>query len=421
MNELDSEVIIGQLLNLGLTQTEDETKADLIIFNTCSIRDLAERKVMGKLGQLGRKKKKSLIGVMGCMARAKKESLLKKFPHIDFVLGPNNITDLQDSIKKALTNQKTLKTEDKYEDNLNYLIAKRNNPYKAYVSIIKGCNKFCTYCVVPHLRGRETSRPSDEILLECKALAEKGYKEIILLGQNVNSYGKDFISKNYLFHDLLNDIDKINGIERIRFMTSHPIDITIELMHAVRDIPSVCEFVHFPLQAGSNRILKKMHRIYTKEEYFDKVATLKELIPNIKIGTDIIVGFPTETEDDFLQTIEAFQKIRFSLAYIFAYSKRKNTAAYRFIDDVSEDTKQQRLQTLLSLHDQITKEDKQKEIGSIKEVLVERLNKDNLTLKGKTRCHEKVIFKGNLHLLGTTQKVKLEKFNHQTFLGTLCS
>jgi len=259
MNELDTEIMAGQLQKRGLLPVLEEEEADLLIFNTCSIRDLAERKVMGKLGRLGKEgKKNSIIGVTGCMAMAKRESLFRKFPHLDFVVGTNNITDLGNVLDEVLyTNRQVVKTDDRFEENLDYLIAVRDNPLKAHVSIIRGCDKFCTYCVVPYTRGEEVSRPPESIVEECKKLVAQGFKEITLLGQNVNSYGKDKPEWNCLFHDLLYRLDAIPGMTRIRFMTSHPIDITEELMRAIRDLPSLCEFVHFPLQAGSNRILKK--------------------------------------------------------------------------------------------------------------------------------------------------------------------
>ncbi len=324
MNELDSEIMVGQLEKRGLKRIDEEENADLLLFNTCSIRDLAERKVMGKLGQLGRSKKKSIIGVTGCMAMAKKETLFRKLPHVDFVIGTNNITDLNSVLDEVLeTGRQTIRTDDQFEENLDYLVAKRDDPVKAYVSIIRGCDKFCTYCVVPYTRGQEVSRSPESIEEECRQLVSKGYKEITLLGQNVNSYGKDKPEWNCLFHDLLYRLDKIKGLERVRFMTSHPVDITRELMEAIRDLPSLCEFVHFPLQAGSTRILKKMHRIYTLEQYLEKVALLREIVPKVALGTDIIVGFPTETEEEFQETFNMFKQIEFSVAFIFAYSARK--------------------------------------------------------------------------------------------------
>lgn len=421
MNELDTEIMVGQLLKRGLSRIDDETEADLLIFNTCSIRDLAERKVMGKIGQLGRSKtKRPIIGVTGCMAMAKKESLFRKLPHIDFIIGTNNISDLNEVLDEVLQTEKhVLRTTDQFEENLDYLIAKRDDPVKAFVSIIRGCDKFCTYCVVPYTRGQEVSRPPESILEECRGLVANGYKEITLLGQNVNSYGKDKPEWNCLFHDLLYQLDKIPGLERVRFMTSHPVDITLELMQAIRDLPSLCEFVHFPIQAGSNRILKKMHRIYTVEQYLEKVALLRSIVPNVSLGTDIIVGFPTETEEEFQMTYDIFKQIRYSVAFIFAYSARKGTPAFRWKDDIAEEVKQERLQRLLGLHEQICTEERTALLGSEIEVLVERRNRDEKHLKGRTRCWKNVLFTGDDSLIGTLQTVKVKGFNHQTLIGDL--
>ncbi|HSX12123.1 MAG TPA: tRNA (N6-isopentenyl adenosine(37)-C2)-methylthiotransferase MiaB [Rhabdochlamydiaceae bacterium] len=421
MNELDSEIMVGALEKRGLARVEEEENADLLLFNTCSIRDLAERKVMGKLGQLGRSsKRKSIIGVTGCMAMAKKESLFRKLPHIDFIIGTNNISDLDSVLDEVMeTGRQTIRTDSQFEENLNYLDAKRDDPVKAQVSIIRGCDKFCTYCVVPYTRGQEVSRPPEDIEKECRLLVDKGYKEITLLGQNVNSYGKDKPEWACLFHDLLYKLDKIPGLERVRFMTSHPCDITVELMHAIHDLPSLCEFVHFPLQAGSSRILRKMHRIYTLEDYFNKVELLRKIVPGVSLGTDIIVGFPTETEEEFQMTYDAFKQIRFSVAFIFAYSARKGTPAFRWKDDVPEEVKQERLQRLMDLYQQMASEERAQMIGQEIEVLVERRNRDEKQLKGRTRCWKKVIFPGDESLIGTLQTIKISGYNNQTLLGSL--
>ncbi len=419
MNELDSEIMVGQLEKRGLKRTQQEDEADLLIFNTCSIRDLAERKVMGKLGQLGKARiKRSIIGVTGCMAMAKKESIFRKLPHVDFVIGTNNISDLNCVLDEVLeTGRQTIRTQDEFEENLDYLVAKRDDPYKALVSIIRGCDKFCTYCVVPYTRGGEVSRPPESIEEECKKLVDAGYKEITLLGQNVNSYGKDKPEWNCLFHDLLYRLDKIEGLKRIRFMTSHPVDITVQLMEAIRDLPSMCEFVHFPVQAGSSRILKKMHRIYTIEQYLEKVDLLRQIVPRVSLGTDIIVGFPTETEEEFQMTYDIFKKIRYSVAFIFAYSARKGTPAFRWKDDVPEEVKQERLQRLLTLHEEICAEERQTLLGQEFEVLVDGHYKDDKMLKGRTRCWKKVVFEGPSALFGTLQTVKVHSYNNQTLLA----
>ncbi len=421
MNELDTEIMVGLLENRGLQRIQDENVADLLIFNTCSIRDLAERKVMGKLGKLGRsKQKKAIIGVTGCMANAKKETLFHKLSHVDFVLGTNNIHDLGNVLDEVISSgHQTIRTDDKFTFELDYLSAKRNDKVKAFVSIIRGCDKFCTYCVVPYTRGPESSRSPDNIIEECKKLVDQGYKEVILLGQNVNSYGKDQPEWNCLFHDLLYRIDKETGIKRIRFMTSHPVDITKELMEALRDIPSMCDFVHFPLQAGSNRILRKMHRIYSLEQYLEKVRMLREIVPNVSLGTDIIVGFPTETEEEFMMTYNIMKEIEFSVAFLFAYSPRKGTPAMRWKDDIPEEVKQDRLQRLIAMQDEIYAKQRQEMLGETVEILVESRNsKDDSHLKGRTSSWKKVIFPGGDELIGTFQKVEVHSYSHQTLIGS---
>lgn len=422
MNELDTEVMVGILENRGMARSQDETDADLLIYNTCSIRDLAERKVMGKLGKLGNTpQRNAIIGVTGCMANAKKDSLFHKIPHIDFVLGTNNIHDLNQVLDDVLSSGKqTVRTDGEFKFELDYLSAKRDDKVKAYVSIIRGCDKFCTYCVVPYTRGPEVSRTPESIIEECKQLANQGYKEITLLGQNVNSYGKDKPEWNCLFHDLLYKIDNIPGIERVRFMTSHPVDITKELMEAIRDLRTVCEFVHFPLQAGSNRILKKMHRIYTVEQYLEKVQMLKEFVPDIALGTDIIVGFPTETEEEFEETYRLLKEIEYSVAFLFSYSPRKGTPAMRWKDDITEEVKAARLQKLIELQDGLYAKQRQKFLGQEVEVLVEKLStKDSSLLKARTRCWKNVVFPGTEAQIGTLQRVNIHSYSHQTLLGEL--
>jgi len=420
MNELDSEVMMGILEKRGLKQIQDEKEADLLIFNTCSIRDLAERKVMGKLGQLGRsaKMRERVIGVTGCMANAKKETLLRKLPHIDFVLGTNNIHDLDCVLNEIQeSRQQSVRTEDQFSQELDYTVAKRLDKYKAYVSIIRGCDKYCTYCVVPYTRGKEVSRGLDSIVDECRQLVNKGYKEITLLGQNVNSYGKDQPEWQVRFCDLLYQLDKIAGLGRVRFLTSHPVDITKELMQAIGTLDSLCEHVHFPLQAGSSRILKKMHRIYTKEQYFEKVAMLREYAPNVTLGTDMIVGFPTETEEEFMETYRAMEEIEYGNAFLYTYSPRQNTPAKRWLDDVPHEVKQDRHKRLLALHNRIAGKLMQQMLGTKVEVLVERRSKDQKYLKGVTRCWRNVIFEGPDHLIGTLVTIELHSYSHHTLIG----
>lgn len=421
MNENDTEIMVGQLEARGLTRIQDETHADLLIYNTCSIRDLAERKVMGKLGLIGKSPQRdAVIGVTGCMANAKKEAIFQKLPHVDFVLGTNNIHDLNAVLDDVVSSGKqVIRTDEQFSQDLDYLATKRDDKVKAYVTIIRGCDKFCTYCVVPYTRGPEVSRSPESILEECTKLVANGYKELILLGQNVNSYGKDKPEWNCHFHDLLYRLDKLPGLERVRFMTSHPVDITPELMLAIRDLRTACEFVHFPLQAGSSRILKKMHRIYTIEQYMEKVHQLRELVPNVTLGTDIIVGFPTETEEEFQMTYDKLKEIEYDLAYLFAYSPRKGTPAMRWVDDIPEEVKNERLQRLLHLQEGINAKQRQALLGQEVEVLVECLNfKDSHLVKGRTRCWKNVLFPGNKDLIGTLQKVKIHSYNSQTLIAT---
>lgn len=432
MNELDSEVMEGILQKRGMKAAGDEEEADLLIFNTCSIRDLAERKAMGKIGQLSRQKGEKLIGVTGCMANNKKETLFRKLPAIDFVLGTNNIHQLSSVLDEALlTRSRVQKTDPSFYEELDYAGAKRKSATSAYVSIIRGCDKYCTYCIVPYTRGPEVSRSLDSILDEVEKLAQSGVKEVTLLGQNVNSYGKDLdgkgSSKSVRFHDLLEKIDAIEGIERIRFMTSHPVDITKELMLAVRDLPSLCEFVHFPIQAGSERILKKMHRIYTLEEYLEKVRLFRDIVPHVSLGTDIIVGFPTETDAEFEETYRIFEEIDYHVAFIFAYSERKGAPAARWRDDIPEEVKQERLQRLLELHQRQQEAHRRALLGKEVELLVEKVNsKDGFSLQGRTRCWKNMLLtppkrieENPSSMVGSIVRARVDSFHHQTLKGHL--
>jgi tRNA-2-methylthio-N6-dimethylallyladenosine synthase len=421
MNELDSEVMRGMLERRGLTRVDDEETADLLLFNTCSVRDLAERKVFGKIGRLNRTRtNRPIIGIAGCMASAKKERLLEKLPHIDFVLGTNNIHCLNEVLDEVLSSgARVAKADPVFCQELDYQGAHRDNSVSACISIIRGCNKHCTYCIVPFARGPEVSRPIDDIVAECIFLVDKGYREVTLLGQNVNSYGKDHLEWNVRFHDLLARLDAIPSLSRIRFLTSHPVDISRELMEAVRDLPSVCEYVHFPLQAGSNRILKKMHRMYTREEYEEKVLELRSIVPNVALGTDIIVGFPTETDEEFDETKRAVEQMRFSTAFFFAYSPRKGTPASRWADDIPQEVKENRLQQLLVSQDIVSHNEMKSLLGQTVDVLIENKSiKDGSMLKGRTRSWKNVVFAGSPSLIGTVQHVTLLSFTNQTYIGS---
>ncbi len=421
MNELDSEIVAGMLEQRGYCRSDDEKSADIIIFNTCSVRDLAERKVLGKMGQLMiSRRDRPFFGLMGCMATTKKETLFEKLPELDFVVGPNNIHEIAEVIEQVIQNKGAIaKMEEQFSTNPDYSLASRNDHLKAYVSIIRGCNKFCSYCIVPYARGREVSRHPNDIVQECRLLVDKGYKEVVLLGQNVNSYGKDHPDWGCLFPELLERLDDIEGLLRIRFMTSHPVDITVALMEAIRDFPSVCEFVHFPLQSGSDRILTMMNRKYSVTEYREKVHMLRNIVPNVALGTDIIVGFPTESEDEFLATMTMMEEIRYSTTFLFMYSPRKGTVASKHDDDIPKEEKKLRHHRLMALQDGIYQERYKRFVNTTVEVLVEsQSERDPSLLKGRTRQWDAVIFPGNDKSIGTLQKVAIESHSHQTLIGT---
>lgn len=322
MNEHDSEKISGMLTSIGYEETDDEKSADLVIFNTCLIRENAELKVFGKLGEvkgLKRNKPDMLVAVCGCMMQKQeiREKLLKKFSFVDIIFGTNTIHELPLLIYNVEINKrKSMGIVDNTESIYENMPKQRKFKYKALVNITYGCNNFCTYCVVPYVRGREKSREPDEIIDEIKTLAEDGCKEVTLLGQNVNSYGSN-LDKRVTFAELLYEINKIEGIERIRFMTSHPKDLTDDLIKAIKECDKVCNHVHLPVQSGSNDVLKRMNRKYTREHYLNLVEKLKKAVPDIAITTDIIVGFPGETEEDFLDTIDIVKRLSMILLLLF--------------------------------------------------------------------------------------------------------
>ena len=375
MNELDSEVMAGILERRGLVRTQEEAAADLLMFNTCSIRDLAERKVMGKLGLLGRTQQKDrLIGVTGCMANAKKEKLFTKLPHIDFVVGTNNIHNLDEVLDQVLSGERQqLRTDPRFQHELDYVGAARKEGKTAFVSIIRGCNKFCTYCVVPYTRGPEVSRTPASIVEEVQRLADEGFKEITLLGQNVNSYGKN--QNLCSFTELLAMINEIYGLLRIRFTTSHPKDLGTDLISGFKDIRKLCSHIHLPVQSGSNRILKRMNRNYTREQYLDKVAELRDTCPQIAITTDIIVGLPGETETDFEQTLQLVEMVEFDGLFAFQYSDRPPAPAVHLPDKISTSIISNRLQVILAFQDQLNRSKNQQLIGSTQWVLTDGLSK----------------------------------------------
>jgi tRNA-2-methylthio-N6-dimethylallyladenosine synthase len=393
MNVHDTEKMYGVLLHSGYQRTESLHAADLIILNTCSIRQKAEQKFYSELGRLKSYKKirsDIRIAVAGCIAQQEGNNLFKKAPHVDYVFGPQNIHVLR-SIAGKRPPYSAL--EENPDIELHDLPAERDDGITAWISIMYGCNNFCSYCVVPYTRGRERSRPSENIYAEVSQLAEKGCREITLLGQNVNSYASDVD-----FPGLLKKLDGIDGIKRIRFVTSHPKDLSLGLIHAIADLPKVCENIHLPLQSGSDAILMRMNRGYTYEGYVHKIGALKNVIPGISITSDIIAGFPGESADDHMQTIRALQEICFDGIFAFMFSSRPHTGAAAYENQIPEDIRLQRLSEILKLQDEITLRKNKALEGSVQQILIEGTSEtDKQRIMGKTRTNKIVtILKTNI-------------------------
>lgn len=425
MNEHDSEKISWILENMGYTWTDNKEESDFIIYNTCLVRENAELRVYGQLGSLKglkREKPELIIGVCGCMMQREdvRKVILSKHKHVDIIFGTNNIHKLPQLINRYEQTGNTV--VDIVEDSreiVEGIEANRIYPYKAFVNIMYGCNNFCTYCIVPYTRGREKSREPENIIKEVENLARSGYKEVTLLGQNVNSYGKT-LDKNYSFAKLLEQINKIEGIERIRFMTSHPKDLSEELIEAMTKLDKVCEHLHLPVQSGSNAVLKAMNRNYTKENYLLLIDKIKKAIPNIAISTDIIVGFPGETEEDFNETLDLVEKVRYDSAFTFLYSVREGTIAANMENQIPDDIKHERFQRLLDTLYPIFYENNLEYMDKTVEVLVEDISKnDPSVLTGRTRTGKLIHFKGEKDLIGQLVNVKIIKAKSFTLEGLL--
>lgn len=425
MNEHDSEVLFGLLTEMGYVKTLLEEEADLILLNTCCIREKAESKVLSHLGEMRKLKQNNpqlIIGVCGCMTQQKgmAEKLHSSAPHVQLIFGTHNLHKLPQFIdhifQENAVQYEVLEHELAIEEGLP---AFREYPFKALVNIIYGCNNFCTYCIVPYVRGRERSRQIEQIVAEVQGLIEDGVTEITLLGQNVNSYGKD-LQDGTSFARLLERLNTLEGLKRIRFMTSHPKDLTDEMIAAIAQCDKVCRHIHLPVQSGSTRILKLMNRGYTKEDYLTLIDKIRQAIPDAAITTDIIVGFPGETEEDFLETVDLVQQVAFDSAFSFVYSKREGTPAARFADNATLEEKKERLQRLnetLSVYSKVIND---RYLGQTVEVLVEGLSKNNdQMLSGKTESNKTVIFAGSPSLIG--QYVDIEITDAQTWIlkGTL--
>ncbi|NLJ99494.1 MAG: tRNA (N6-isopentenyl adenosine(37)-C2)-methylthiotransferase MiaB [Tissierellia bacterium] len=423
MNEHDSEKISWLLENMGYEWIDDKEESDLIIYNTCLVRENAELRVYGQLGALKNIKNKNpnlIIGVCGCMMQREevRNIILTKYKHVDIIFGTNNIHKLPQLIDRYEQTNKTV--VDIIEDDreiVENIDASRKYSFKAFVNIMYGCNNFCTYCIVPYARGREKSREPENILKEIRKLAANGYKEVTLLGQNVNSYGKT-LGYDYSFAKLLKEVNKIDGIERIRFMTSHPKDLSDELIWSIANLDKVCEQLHLPVQSGSNKVLKAMNRKYTKEEYMKLIQKIKDAVPNIAISTDIIVGFPGETEEDFNQTLELVKAVRYDSAFTFLYSIREGTVAANMENQIDDKIKHDRFQKLLDTLYPIFYEENLKYKDKIVEVLVEEISKNNdKVLTGRTRTGKLIHFEGNKDLIGELVNVKITEIKSFTLEG----
>jgi len=414
MNEYDSELMSGLLNNEDIEKTKDPNDADIIIFNTCCVRERAEEKVFGRLGQLKKLKNKNpdlIIAVGGCIPQQKDvaEDIARRFPYVDIIFGTYNIDQLPDMISKVIRDRHTIvNVLEKEGEIIEGLPVNREDKIKAWVPVTHGCNNFCSYCIVPYVRGRERSRTVKEILREVEILGEKGYKEVTLLGQNVNSYGKDF-NKKIEFADLLYILNDVKGIERIRFITSHPKDLSDNLIRAISECDKVCEHIHLPIQSGSNKILGLMNRHYTVEHFEELVYKVRKEIPNSSITTDIIVGFPGETKGDYQETLKTLKKLRFDSAFTFLYSKRKGTPASIMQGHVDDNTKKQRLYQLMDAQKSITNEKNNRLLGETLEVLIENVEKKaSNKLMGRSRTNKIVYTNGDPEMVGQIVDVKID-------------
>ena len=411
-NEADGEVISGILEFLGYTKADEPEKADVILLNTCAVRENAEEKVFGEIGALKKLKTTNpdvIFGVCGCMAQQEHivDKILKSYPQVDLVFGTHNINRLPLLLKDALLNKERVVEvfSDKSEIHENLPVVRGNN-LKAWVNIMYGCDKFCTYCIVPYTRGKERSRLMEDILSEVKDLKEKGFKEITLLGQNVNAYGKD-LDKGYDFATLLREVSK-TGIERIRFVTSHPWNFTSEMVDAIASYDNIMPYIHLPIQSGDDEILRKMGRRYTYEEYKKLYNELREKVKNCSITTDIIVGFPGETEEQFANTLKAVKELEYDSAYTFIYSPRVGTPAAKMEDNVTEEEKKKRFNALVEVVGESAKKRNDAYVGKTLKVLVEGYSKKNKNiLSGYSEENKLVNFKGNEDMIGKIVDVKI--------------
>jgi tRNA-2-methylthio-N6-dimethylallyladenosine synthase len=423
MNEEDSEKLSGMLIPVGYTRTTDKATADIIIFNTCCVRENAEQKVDGNIGALKTMKKenpKLVIAVIGCMMQqdGMAKHIITKFPFVDIIIGTHNAHKFPEYLKRIQNGDSSIvEIWDKEEKIIEGIPIDRQSNIKGFVTIMYGCNNFCTYCIVPYVRGRERSRNPEDIINEIITMVGQGYKEITLLGQNVNSYGKG-LSPAINFAELLRRINEIENLERIRFMTSHPKDLSDEVIEVIAKSDKLCEQIHLPVQSGSSSLLKKMNRHYDRQQYLDLIKKIRNTIPNVGLSTDIIVGFPGETEEDFAETLSLMEEVRFNLAFTYLYSKRKGTPADEMLEQVPEDVKHERFNRLVEVVNRNCAERNKECVGKIVEVLIEGYSKnDKNRLAGRTRNGKLVNFEGNHKAIGDLVSVLITDAHSFSLIG----
>lgn len=429
MNARDSEKLLGILEQIGYVATESED-ADFVLYNTCTVRENANLRVYGRLGQLGASKKKNphkMIALCGCMMQEKEvvEKIKKSYRYVDLIFGTHNIFKLAELVSACLEEREKEKHKmviDVWEDTdqiVEDLPVERKYPFKSGVNIMFGCNNFCSYCIVPYVRGRERSRKPEEIIKEIKNLVADGVVEVMLLGQNVNSYGKN-LETPMTFAELLKEVEKIEGLKRIRFMTSHPKDLSDELIEVMAHSEKICRHLHLPLQSGSSRILKVMNRRYTKEQYLALAEKIKKAVPGISLTTDIIVGFPGETEEDFEETLDVVRKVRFDSAFTFIYSKRTGTPAASMEDQVPEDVVKERFDRLLKEVQDISAQVCGRDEHTVQDVLVEEADSHQPGfVTGRLSNNTVVHFPGDLSLIGKIVPVRLDESKGFYYMGTM--
>jgi tRNA-2-methylthio-N6-dimethylallyladenosine synthase len=419
MNEHDSERMKGMLGSLGYEEADERDEADLILFNTCSIRESADSRFIAHLGQAKRLKSddpERIVGVGGCWAQSVKDEVFERFPFVDVAFGPGQIHRLAEFLAQdSLTAQGYFE----FEDFSGHLPAKREREFQAWVQISQGCNCVCSYCIVPSTRGREASRDPDELLREIEGLASDGVREVTLLGQNVNSYGRDLPKERRIrFSDLLARVDGVDGVERIRYTSPHPKDMREDVIRAHAELAALCEHIHLPLQSGSSRILKAMRRTYNRERYLDRVALIREHVPDCALTTDIIVGFPGETEDDFAATLEVVGEVGYDGAFTFIFSPRRGTEAATLPDQVPHPVKRERMERLVEVVQRRARERGRRFVGRTMEVLVEGPSRtDSTRLRGRTRHNKTVNFDGTASP-GELVEVEIADATSTTLSGT---